>query len=114
MLALATGNEEAAREGCDWIRHFGQIEAERRRVYSCIESLLKLCDSGDYEPFRGSLVNLYGEATLQRAEDLLMRRERFFGIAIPAIVLEGCEMHHRLLAAYDKVHRLHIQQSNKD
>ena len=114
LLALATGNEEAAREGCDWIRHFGQIEAERRRVYSCIESLLKLCDSGDYEPFRGSLVNLYGEATLQRAEDLLMRRERFFGIAIPGIELEGCEMHHRLLAAYDKVHRLHIQQSNKD
>ena len=113
LLALAIGNEEAAREGCDWIRHFGQIDAERRRVYGCIESLLKLCDSGDYEPYRAALASLYGDAALQRAEDLLSRRERFFGIAMPGIEFDGCEMHHRLLAAYDKVHRLHLKQSAK-
>ena len=56
---------------------------------------------------------LYGDAALQRAEDLLARRERFFGIAMPGIDFDGCEMHHRLLAAYDKVHRLHLQQSAK-
>ncbi len=113
LLALATGNEEAAHEGCDWIRHFGQIDAGRRRVYGCIESLLKLCDSGDYEPYRAALAGLYGNGALQRAEDLLARRERFFGIAMPGLEFDGCDMHHRLLAAYDKVHRLHLQQSAK-
>ncbi len=60
-----------------------------------------------------ALASLYGDAALQRAEDLLSRRERFFGIAMPGIELDGCEMHHRLLAAYDKVHRLHLKQSAK-
>ncbi|MFT3850046.1 MAG: 30S ribosomal protein S12 methylthiotransferase accessory factor YcaO [Propionivibrio sp.] len=113
LLALATGNEEAAREGCDWIRHFGQINAERRRVYRCVESLIKLGDSGDYEPYRAVLASLYGGAALQRAENLLARRERFFDIPMPGIELDGCEMHHRLLAAYDKVYRLHLQRSEK-
>lgn len=32
---------------------------------------------------------------------------------MPGIEFDGCEMHHRLLAAYDKVHRLHLKQSAK-
>ena len=107
LLALAVGNEEATREGCDWIHHFAQINAERRRVYRCIETLLKLCDSGDYEPYRDSLESLYGESTLNQAEALLTRRQRFFGIEAPGTQLTGFEMHHRLLEAYAKVHRQH-------
>jgi ribosomal protein S12 methylthiotransferase accessory factor len=109
LLALATGNEEAAREGCDWIHHFAQINPDRLRIYRCVESLLQLCDSGDYEPYRRSLESLYGKTTLSRAEALLLREERFFGVQAPGIDLSGCEMHHRLLEAYDKVHRQNVQ-----
>ena len=35
------------------------------------------------------------------------------GRAVEIIEFDGCDMHHRLLAAYDKVHRLHLQQSAK-
>lgn len=108
LLALATGNEEATREGCDWIHHFEQINPERRRVYRCIESLLGLCDSGEYEPFRKALTSLYGATTLARAEALLNRQERFFSIAPPGSELRGLNTHHRLLEAYGKVHRQHI------
>ena len=107
LLALAVGNEEATREGCDWIQHFGQIKAERRLVYRCIESLLKLCDSGEYEPYRKALESLYGKETLATAEALLTREERFFSVTPPSNDLNGFEMHHRLLEAYNKVHRQH-------
>ncbi len=109
LLALATANEEATREGCDWIHHFGQINAERRRVYRCVESLLKLCDSGEFEPYRTSLESLYGKTTLNTAEALLTRKNRFFDIAAPGNELAGFNMHHRLLEAYDKVHRQHAE-----
>ena len=109
LLALAVGNEDATREGCDWIHHFAQINAERRRVYRCIETLLKLCDSGDYEPYRQSLEKLYGESALEQAEALLTRQQRFFGIEAPGTQLSGFAMHQRLLDAYDKVHRQHAK-----
>ena len=109
LLALAVGDEEATREGCDWINHFAQINAERRRVYRCIETLLKLGDSGDYEPYRRSLESLYGELALEQAEALLTHQQRFFGIATPGTKLAGLKMHQRLLEAYDKVHRQHAE-----
>jgi ribosomal protein S12 methylthiotransferase accessory factor len=35
-----------------------------------------------------------------------MQDDRFMGLSTPGMALEGCEMHHKLLAAYDKVHAL--------
>ncbi len=107
LLGLAIGDDEAIREGCDWIHHFAQINPERRRVYRCIENLMKLADLGDAAPYRGSLASLYGAGPLARAEALLAREERFFGVAAPGIDLDGCVMHQRLLEAYAKVHARH-------
>ena len=107
LLALAIGDEEASREGCDWIRHFEQIDPDRRLVYACIESLLKLRDAGadsDGTPYRNALSGLYGTSTLQLAEAHLKRKERFFSVTAPGIMLIGCEMHQRLLAAYAKLY----------
>ncbi len=104
LLALAIGDEEATRQGCDWIHHFAQINTDRRHVYRCIESLLNLCDSGEYTPYRHSLEYLYGADALSTAEALLERKQRFFDIQAPGLDLKGCEMHHRLLEAYEKVH----------
>jgi ribosomal protein S12 methylthiotransferase accessory factor len=33
-----------------------------------------------------------------------MQTDRFMGIPAPGLALEGCEMHRKLLVAYDKVH----------
>ena len=105
LLALAIGNDEGIREGCDWIHHFAQINPERRCIYRCIESLLKLGETGDHEAYRNALENLYGTSALGMAEALLARKKRFFGIPAPGPGLKGFEMHHRLLEAYGKVHR---------
>ncbi len=100
LLALAIGNEQAIREGCEWARHFQQIDASRRRVYRCIETLL---DLGSAAGHRGALQHLYGSATVATAEALLQQRQRFFGIEAPGMALKGCDMHQRLLAAYGKL-----------
>ncbi|HUW51530.1 MAG TPA: 30S ribosomal protein S12 methylthiotransferase accessory factor YcaO [Sulfuricella sp.] len=101
LLALAIGNEEAIREGCDWIRHFAQLDKHRRNVYRCIESLLNLGDTASYG---NVLLHLYGADTLQQAQFLLDGKQRFFGLQSPGMALAGCDMHQRLLAAYSKLH----------
>jgi ribosomal protein S12 methylthiotransferase accessory factor len=101
LLALTIGNEAAIREGCEWIRHFEQINPQRRKVYRCIESLLNMRDAA---AFKHSLLQLYSADTLQQAQALLNGEQRFFGIHAPGMQLAGCELHLRLLAAYEKLH----------
>ncbi len=100
LLALAIGDEEATRDGCDWIRHYQQLNPARRLVYRCIESLL---DLNDVDNYRRSLNLLYGEQTVRQAQALLDRSERFFGLDILGADMEGSPMHQSLLAAYDKL-----------
>ena len=100
LLALAVGDEEATREGCDWIRHYQQMNAARRLVYRCIESLMNLDDTDNYGR---SLNLLYGVETVRQAQALLNRSERFFGLDILGADMEGSPMHRSLLVAYDKL-----------
>jgi ribosomal protein S12 methylthiotransferase accessory factor len=103
LLALAIQDDEAAREGCQWARHFGQLDPARGRVYRCVEALLTMAEAGNVDAYRDSLASLYGAATLETAEAMLRGERRFFGLAAPGLDLAGCDMHQRLLAAYDKV-----------
>lgn len=102
LLALAIGDEDAIREGLEWVRHFEQLNPTRRRVYHCVESLLTLESD---EPYRVALEGLYGAETLESAYGLLSGDQKFFGIESPGIQLQGCIMHNRLLSAYSKVQK---------
>ena len=100
ILALAVGDDEAIREGCEWVRHFEQIDPARRLVYRCIETLLEL---GAADGHRAALEHLYGSATLATAEAMLRGEQRCFGIEAPGLALKGCDLHQALLAAYAKL-----------
>ncbi len=100
LLALAIGDEEAIREGCDWVRHFREMNPARHQVYRCIENLLNLGDAADY---LRSLTLLYGAETVRQAQALLDRHERFFGLDTLGPDMEGSAMHQTLLKAYDKL-----------
>jgi ribosomal protein S12 methylthiotransferase accessory factor len=100
LLALAIGDEEAIREGCQWVRHFQQLDATRRKVYRCIETLL---DIPDADPYRDSLNSLYGTDTVETAQAMLLGERRFFGLQAHGMNLDGCDMHQRLLEAYRKL-----------
>ena len=100
LLGLAVGDEEAIREGCDWIHHFNDLDPARRLVYRCIESMLNV---EDIENYRRSLILLYGAETVRQAEALLDRSERFFGLETLGADMQGSAMHQTLLAAYDKL-----------
>jgi ribosomal protein S12 methylthiotransferase accessory factor len=101
MLALAAGDVDAIREGCEWVRQFAQIDAGRRRTYRCIETLLEMDDPDAHE---AALVGLYGDETLDQATDLIDGDLRFFGLQSPGLNLEGCAMHQCLLQQYEKAH----------
>jgi ribosomal protein S12 methylthiotransferase accessory factor len=100
LLALAIGDEEATREGCDWVRNFQEMNPARHLVYRCVESLLNLDDAENY---RRSLTLLYGAETVRQAQALLDRSERFFGLDTLGSDMQGSAMHQTLLKAYDKL-----------
>ncbi len=105
LLALALRDANAAREGCQWVRHFEQLDPARRRVYRCIETLLEMSDGDGRIPddYGDSLMSLYGADTLKTARAMLRGEQRYFGLQAPGLDLAGCDMHQRLLAAYRKL-----------
>jgi ribosomal protein S12 methylthiotransferase accessory factor len=103
LLALACGDEEATLEGCEWVRHFDQIAPERRVVYACVEALIQLSDRGNTSPYLTALRQLYGNSAVQQAKALIAQTDRFMGISAPGLQMDGCAMHQKLLAAYEKV-----------
>lgn len=100
LLALAIGDEDAIREGCDWIHHYQQMDPARRLVYRCIENLM---DLKDVDAHLRSLRLLFGGETVRQAQALLERSEKFFGLETLGPDMEGSPMHQTLLAAYDKL-----------
>jgi ribosomal protein S12 methylthiotransferase accessory factor len=100
LLALAVADEEAILEGCSWIHHFNDLSADRRLVYRCIENLLQLDPSDNFER---PLTLLFGQENLRQAQALLNRSERFFGLVELGADMQGSPMHQTLLAAYDKL-----------
>jgi len=100
LLALVVGDEEAVLEGCDWLRHYGNLPPPRLLVYRCIESIVKLDEPDNY---RHALELLYGVDTLAQAEALLDGSDRFFGLATLGPNFEASPLHQSLLAAYDKL-----------
>ena len=102
LLALALQDVEATREGCQWVRHFAQLDPTRRRVYRCVETLLEMPQAAGVE-YDASLRHLYGAETLDTARAMLRGERSFFGLQAPGMDLAGCEMHRRLLEAYRKL-----------
>jgi ribosomal protein S12 methylthiotransferase accessory factor len=99
MLALAGGDPDALREGLEWVHRFEPLEASRRRIYACLQTLIDMDDPADYET---ALFGLYGEETLDQAVSMLDGEIRFFGLVSPGLALTGCDLHQRLLKEYEK------------
>ena len=100
LIALAIGDREAVLEGCDWIHHFKQMDPTRRLVYRCIENLIKLENTKNFER---SLILLYGSEIVRQAKALLDKTDRFFDLEDLGPNMEISQMHQTLLSAYDKL-----------
>lgn len=107
QLALACGDREGILEGCQWARYFEEIDPERRRLYACVESLVKLEDLGDgadvAEAFGLPLTQLYGPAVVAQAQALLDGEQRFPGFIPLGADLEASDLHRRLMAGYARL-----------
>jgi ribosomal protein S12 methylthiotransferase accessory factor len=101
MLALAGGDPDALREGLEWVRQLEQLDAGRRRIYACLQTIVDMEDPAGYET---AMLSLYGEATVDQAIAMLDGDLRFFGLVSPGLDLAGCDLHQRLLKEYEKAH----------
>ena len=107
LLALANGDSERIVEGCQWVRHFGQINEQRRAVYRAVEHLAQLP-----EPRRWSdaISALFAPEILQEARDLLAGKGVFDSLPQSSLKLEAFTHHQHLLAAYEKLQRAKRRQ----
>ena len=104
MLALASGDHEAALEWVGWCLFAGQLPAARHRHYRCVHALLEMALAGrDRDAFRPALTALYGADTVAGAEAVVDRSEVFRGLSSPGPGLAGMQRHQALLAAYRKL-----------
>jgi ribosomal protein S12 methylthiotransferase accessory factor len=64
-----------------------------------------LSDRGDTAPFVGAIRQMFGAGVFAQAHALIMQTDRFMGISAPGLMMQGCEMHQKLWAVYDKVQK---------
>ncbi|MFZ3194372.1 MAG: YcaO-like family protein, partial [Moraxellaceae bacterium] len=100
LAALACGNLDEALEGCAWIAQFGQLPAQRLRLYRCIASMIQL---DDVAPFTQHVTLLFGADTVAQAQALLQREQQYLGLDNLGADMHGSRVHEQLLIAYDKV-----------
>jgi ribosomal protein S12 methylthiotransferase accessory factor len=109
LLGLAVGNTDVVLEGCAWIAQFGVLSEQRRRIYRCVENILKLQERNPTtdigQGFDNALILLFGEPTVALAHALVQQKQRFFGLNMLGNNMEGSQMHQHLLAAYQKVQK---------
>lgn len=106
LLGLATSDVDVILEGCDWINQFGELPEKRARVYRCIADCVQLKEMAELDhtkPYNKNLTLMYGQETLEQAQQLLSQKSRYFGLNNLGANMEGSEMHKQLLLAYHKV-----------
>ena len=106
LLGLATSDVDVILEGCDWINQFGELPEKRARVYRCITDCVQLKEMAELDhtkPYNKNLALMYGQETLEQAQQLLSQKSRYFGLNNLGANMEGSEMHKQLLLAYHKV-----------
>lgn len=106
LLGLATSDVDVILEGCDWINQFGELPEKRARVYRCIADCVQLKEMAELDhtkPYNKNLALMYGQETLEQAQQLLNQKSRYFGLNNLGANMEGSEMHKQLLLAYHKV-----------
>ena len=99
-LALLIGDHDAVLQGCEWINYNGQLSESEGKLYHCIESLLQLEDVDLYEK---NIQRLYGKKVVTKAKQWLIGEGVFDDLPAPSLSLDGCEMHQKLLQAYEKL-----------
>lgn len=100
-LALAIGDVEQVLQGCDWVKYNGQLSKNEEQVYDCVGNLLQLDEPQNY---MSALYHLYEKPIIEKAQYWLAGKDVFSDLPAPTLSLNGCELHQKLLQAYEKLH----------
>jgi len=107
MVAFAAKNFELAKAGTEWCLHFAPLEKERKLLYLCLNTLLQIemDDTLNEKDFVTTAERMYGKDLLDKAQKLINGFEKFDGLHESDLNLKGFEMHHKLIASYEKLQK---------
>lgn len=110
LAALAAGDNDSILEGCAWIAQFNELPAKRAALYRCVADLVNISEqlaTPDIGLYQTSLRLMYGADTLATATALFNQQQQYVGLDNLGPNMEASQMHQQLLAAYEKVRRMH-------
>lgn len=100
LLALACHDQAAILEGCEWLVHFGQLTEAQAKLYRCLSQLVQMEDVTHYHT---NLITLFGEHTVNQAEQMLAGNGLWQQLPTLGDDLQGSQAHQGLLHAYEKL-----------
>jgi ribosomal protein S12 methylthiotransferase accessory factor len=107
MLSLATGDVGQAAAWCQWCLSFNSLPAPRLRLYRVISDLINFELTGENPTdYHLALEQIYDHALLATAQQIVNRRETFYGLNFAPTWEEISPAHANLLSLYKKLHRL--------
>jgi ribosomal protein S12 methylthiotransferase accessory factor len=114
MLCLAL-QDEAALDWVDWCLTLEGLTEQRLKHYRCVKALLEIKwhDDREYCDYMEGLGLLYGEETTAKALVTVKGEMLFSELTSSGLTLTDFKQHDRLLAAYDKLHRIKSARDHK-
>ncbi|GGK74781.1 30S ribosomal protein S12 methylthiotransferase accessory factor YcaO [Amphritea balenae] len=110
LLNLKQGELTEALDWCDWVQHYGQLNADRTTLYRCLQQCLMftLDEDRDVEDYQHLLTDIYGEQRVTEVQEVIAGKGVFTGLAGSSMALEAFGSHLNMLAAYAR-----LQQAKK-
>ncbi len=103
-MALALGKKDEAAEHIRFVTNIVKHSGDLEKTFRCLETLLAMEEAEvSYESFIENLNQMYGEAIIKRAFEMLAGENVFFDLPQANDKLEGFKMHTSLIAAYQKL-----------
>jgi ribosomal protein S12 methylthiotransferase accessory factor len=111
MLCLAL-QEEMALGWVEWCLTLEDLTEQRLKHYRCVKALLEIKwhDDREYDDYMKGLALLYGEQIVQDALAVVEGETLFEGLTTSNLALHSLKQHHRLLAAYEKLHKVKVKE----
>ena len=105
MIYLALDNFEMALQLCSWSLLMVQDE-KRVLFYRCLTALLEIeiDEEKELETYFDSLVLMYSKEMVSTCRNLIEVKDKFYGLEIENLNLEGFKEHTKLINAYKNLH----------
>ncbi|MFO6425364.1 30S ribosomal protein S12 methylthiotransferase accessory factor YcaO [Motilimonas sp. KMU-193] len=117
LLLVTLGEFDEAQEWAQWTADYGQstLSPERQRFYDCLNQALQLELDEDRKrkQYLGVFQRMYGEQLVEQVFGLIDQTHTDNGLSEISDKLINQPLHHKLMAAYEKLQRAKAKHAKK-